>query len=81
MPDGVKEIEITIVPVDSKRRRKVVRIPLDFLPKRPPKTTKVSIHTTFTDVNTLRLEIKDEGLGELFPSSGAHVVQEVGLWD
>ena len=81
MPDGVKEIEITIVPVDSKRRRKVVRIPLDFLPKRPPKTTKVSIHTTFTDVNTLRLEIKDEGLGELFLSSGAHVVQEVGLWD
>ena len=80
IPDGIKELEITIIPVDN-RKRKVVRIPLDFLPARPPKTTKISIHTTFTDVNTFRLEIRDEGLGELFPSSGARVVQEVGLWD
>ena len=81
MPEGVRDIEVTIIPVDNSRRRKIVRIPLDFLPKRPPRTTKVSIRTTFSDVNTLRLEIRDEGLGELFPASGAHTVQEVGLWD
>ena len=80
MPDNAKELEITIIPVDN-RKRKVVRIPLDFIPARPPRTTKISIHTSFTDVNTLRLEIRDEGLGELFPASGAYVVQEVRLWD
>ena len=68
--DGQKEIEFIISPLDSKKK-KLVRIPLAGFPERPPKT--------FTDEGTMTMSIRDKGFGELFPSSGAVVKQEVNL--
>ena len=76
--DGQKEIEFTISPLDSKKK-KLVRIPLTGFPERPPKTTRVELKVAFTDEGTMTMSIRDKGFGELFPSSGAVVKQEVKL--
>ena len=76
--DGQNEIEFTITPLDSKKK-KLVRIPLDGFPERPPRTTRVGLKIGFTDEGTMMTVIEDKGFGELFPSSGAVVRQEVSL--
>ena len=76
--DGQKEIEFIISPLDSKKK-KLVRIPLAGFPERPPKTTRIELKVAFTDEGTMTMSIRDKGFGELFPSSGAVVKQEVNL--
>ena len=76
--DGQKEIEFIISPLDSKKK-KLVRIPLAGFPERPPKTTRIELKVAFTDEGTMTMSIRDKGFGELFPSSGAVVKQEVKL--
>ena len=76
--DGQKEIEFIISPLDSKKQ-KLVRIPLAGFPERPPKTTRIELKVAFTDEGTMTMSIRDKGFGELFPSSGAVVKQEVNL--
>ena len=80
IPYNTKTIDFTIVPMDA-HQRKIVRIPLDFLPNRPPKTSIVSIRMIFKTDDVIELTLKDEGFGELFPSTGKSVTQEVCLWD
>ena len=76
--DGQKEIEFTITPLDSKRK-KLVKIPLTGFPDRPARTTRVQLNLGFLDENTMTVMIKDKGFGELFAASGAVVRQEVSL--
>jgi len=80
IPSGISSLDMTIIPIES-RRRKVVHIPLDFLPKRPPKTTMIDVTVSFTNSHTMNITIKDAGFGELFPASSASITQEVDLWD
>lgn len=80
IPDGVSELELTVLPPDT-RKRKIVRIPLSFLPERPRKTTRISLSTSFPDEHTLVVELRDAGFGELFPKTDAGIRQEVRLWD
>ena len=42
--DGQNEIEFTITPLDSKKR-KLVRVPLSGFPERPPRTTRAVSYT------------------------------------
>ena len=76
--DGQSEIEFTITPLDSKKR-KLVRVPLSGFPDRPPRTTRVGLKVGFTNEETMMMVIEDKGFGELFPASGAVVRQEVSL--
>lgn len=76
--DGQSEIEFTITPLDSKKR-KLVRVPLSGVPDRPPRTTRVGLKVGFTNEETMMMVIEDKGFGELFPASGAVVRQEVSL--
>lgn len=76
--DGANEVEFTITSLDSKKKR-LVRIPLEGFPKRPPRTTRIEMSMGFTDEETLVAVIKDKGFGELYPASGAVVRKEVNL--
>ena len=76
--DGQNEIEFTITPLDSKKK-KLVRIPLSGFPERPPRTTRVELKVGFTDEETMMMVIEDKGFGELFPATKAVVKQEVSL--
>ena len=76
--DDQSEIEFTITPLDSKKK-KLVRIPLSGFPERPPRTTRVELKVGFTDEETMMMVIEDKGFGELFPATKAVVKQEVSL--
>lgn len=76
--EGSNEVEVTITPLDSKKK-KLVRIPLSEFPKRPSRTTRVEMNLAFINEETMVIVIKDKGFGELFPASDAVVRQEVRI--
>jgi len=80
LPGNSSELIMEVAPFDA-RRKKIVRIPLSFLPKRPVKTQKISFHAFFSDSRTMAVEVSDAGFGELFPKTDACIRQEVQLWD
>lgn len=76
--DGQDYVEFQLAPLHSRETR-LVRIPLEGFPKRPPRTTRVQIQVGFLDERTMAVAIKDKGFGEMFPASDAVVKQEVML--
>ena len=75
--DGQEEIELIITSPQNPKQKRLVRIPLEGFPKRPPKTTRVRIAVGFLDERTMVVKIVDRGFGELFPKTDAEIRQEV----
>ncbi|MEE0221664.1 MAG: DUF5716 family protein, partial [Lachnospiraceae bacterium] len=61
--DGQEEIELIITSPQDPRQKRLVRIPLEGFPKRPPKTTRVRIAVGFLDERTMVVKIVDRGFG------------------
>ena len=78
IPDADKDITFTVTPLDV-RKRKIIRIPLEGFPKRPPRTTRIRVEVSFLDERTMQVVLKDRGFGELFPATEYQVRQEVML--
>ncbi len=76
IPERQDSIDLVVTPLDVKQA-KTVTIPLEGFPKRPERTTKVRIQVSFLDERTMDVKLKDQGFGELFPSSGVEIRQEV----
>jgi hypothetical protein len=76
IPENQDYIEFVLTPVDV-RKKKLVTIPLEGFPVRNDRTTKVRVLVTFLDGCTMDVRLKDQGFGELFPSSGVQIRQEV----
>ena len=66
--DKEESIELCIQTIDRSETRQI-RVPLDGLPKRPNKTTRLRLSITFTGVRECRIDVKDCGFGEWFPAS------------
>lgn len=75
---GSPEVEFSIVPLDP-RKKKLVKISLDDFPKRPDRTTRISLSLGFTDEKTMIAVIRDLGFGELFTPTDKVIKQEVSL--
>ena len=80
IPNGINTLELSVIPMEARQRRKV-RIPLDFLPQRPNRTTMISLKVSFNDSRTMLVDIRDLGFGELYPATDAHLSREVRLWE
>lgn len=78
IPSQQDYVEFIVTPQDVKKK-KTVSIPLEGFPKRPDRTTRVQIQISFLDERTMDVKLKDQGFGELFPSSGIQIRQEVML--
>lgn len=78
--DSINDIELTLLPIEQ-RRKKIVRVNLDFLPVRANKTRRIDIKTSFKDARTLVLDISDDGFGDFYKKTDAKIVHEVDLWD
>lgn len=78
IPEKQNAVELEVTPFDSKKK-KAVTILLEGFPERPEKTTRVRIELAFLDEKTMKVTLTDRGFGELFPASGAKIVQEVML--
>lgn len=76
--DGQDYVDLSITPLDVKKKR-TVRIPLEGFPERPDRTTRLGVTVGFLDENTMAVAIQDKGFGELFPATGAMVRQEVQI--
>ncbi len=76
--DNEDGIELLIQSID-KSEEKTIRISLDGLPKRPPKTTKIRLDVQFTGPRECRIHAVDAGFGEWFPSSGAQWTERLKI--
>ena len=76
IPDQQNTVDFIVTPLDAKQKKNV-SIPLEGFPKRPERTTRVQIQISFLNERTMDVKLKDQGFGELFPSSGVEIRQEV----
>jgi len=71
-------VEFVLQPMQGDAVLKV-NLPLEGLPKRPNKATRLLISVAFLSVDRLRVEVKDLGFGELFPSTDLCWTEDVDL--
>ena len=76
--DGAEPVELEVTPAGSRDSKKVL-VWLDEFPARDHFTTRVEINAAFTAENILTLWIRDLGFGELYPTSGKIVKQEIRI--
>ncbi|MCR4716746.1 MAG: hypothetical protein K5656_06160 [Lachnospiraceae bacterium] len=67
--DNTNRIEIDLYDNDKEELIQEF-IEIKGLPKRPPKTTKLSISVNFTDEKRGEICIKDKGFGTMYPTTG-----------
>lgn len=66
--DQEEEIEIIVNPL-MKREKEVFLIHIGTIKGRPNKTTRLTLKVKFIDGNTCAINVKDQGFGELYPTS------------
>lgn len=79
IPKSQKYVDIEIDSVDRYKPSRTLRMELSDFPVRPDRCTRISVEIKFLNLNTLQIEIKDLGFGEIFPSSGKSVIQTFNL--
>lgn len=80
VPDNSEIIDINVVSVDGKDKKNIP-ILLDFLPKRPIKTRRIFLKSSFLNNKIMNLEIADAGFGDMYPVTDAKRNIEVSIWD
>ena len=73
--DDVRTVELTVTPVGSARVETIL-LPLDDLPQRPNKTTRIEIIVSFLSEQKMTVRVVDKGFGDLFPSTGMVIRQD-----
>ncbi len=64
-----KEVVFIITPLDGKGVEEI-KMELVGLPARPNRTTRLRINIKFETETKIKIDVKDLGFGEIFPSSG-----------
>lgn len=71
-------VELVVSPVDQVKRT-YFKITLDGFPERENRTTRIRLTSCFTEAGKLKLQIRDQGFGSLFPASKAEICEEIEL--
>lgn len=74
--DNQNYLEFVITPSDPKKKKEVKMI-LEGFPERTDKTVRVQVQIGFLDENIMAVAVRDKGFGDLYPSTGAMIRQEV----
>ena len=69
LPDGAQELLLGVQNAVTGETRRYP-IPLEGLPERPEKTTKLLVRAKYLKEQLLQVSVRDMGFGELFPASG-----------
>lgn len=64
-----REINLICTPVTGGAQRKLT-VPLDGIPDRPDRTTRIRVLLTMPESDRLRVQVTDMGFGDIFPSEG-----------
>ena len=67
--DDVEEL-VFVVGTFGEKQKKKIAMSLPGLPKRPNKTTRLSLSLGYVSQKICRVVVKDLGFGDMFPSSG-----------
>lgn len=70
--DGCDSLELTVRRVDPSGITKV-RVPLQELPERPPRMTRMEVTIAFLEEDYMMVKVRDEGFGEWYPASGKEI--------
>ena len=76
--DDMDSLFLTVTKHGEKEGR-MVEIPLHEFPKRPNRTTRISVILTFTSERDVTVRVVDRGFGEFFPSENAMIKREIHL--
>ena len=77
--DGMEDLVFVVNSMgDNEKKRVVMRLP--GLPKRPRKTTRLSLDLSYVSPEKCEITVKDLGFGEMFPKSGK-VWKETVNWE
>ena len=76
--DDLKNIELTVSAAVTGRTAKIF-IPLDELPKRPNKTTRIEFIVSFSSEHLMTVRIIDRGFGDLFPATDKVIRQDCSI--
>ena len=76
--DNTEEL-VFVVGAAGESEKKRVAMPLPGLPKRPNKTTRLSLELKYISRKECRITVKDLGFGDMFPGSGK-VWKETAQW-
>lgn len=79
IPFGQDYIDLNIEAVEAGKESRIIRIPLDGFPKRPDRTTRVSMEISFSDRDKMAVTVRDKGFGDIFPKSDAYIYEEIDL--
>ena len=80
LPHDQNYMDIDITPVDKLKSRKTVRVMLDNFPKRPDRCTKLAVSISFDDCDSMNINVRDLGFGELYPASDVEVSEKVNIY-
>ena len=79
MPCGQDYIDFIINPhgLNAEKQRKRVMLP--ELPGREDRATRLSVEIEALSAKAVKIKISDMGFGDIFPSSGAVLTEEIGI--
>lgn len=66
--DDMEELVFTVAKMGQEKQKMSMKLP--GLPKRPNKTTRLSLELSYTSCGECQIQVRDLGFGELYPSSG-----------
>ena len=78
LPDEAQELLLGLQNAVTGETRRYP-IPLEGLPERPAKTTKLLIHAKYIQEQVLQVRVQDMGFGDLFPATGKNWELEIDL--
>ena len=78
LPDGAQELLLGVQNAVTGETRRYP-IPLEGMPERPAKTTKLLIHAKYSQEQVLQVRVQDMGFGDLFPGTGKTWELEISL--
>ena len=79
MPKKQDYIDIDIEPSDKNNPKRTVRVDLKELLKRPDRCTRLSVEMYFESEGLLKLNVRDQGFGEIFAASGDMITESIRL--
>lgn len=79
IPHEQEHIDFQIEPFDRGKNRRTARAMLAGFPERPDRTTRVALDLSFHGTDRADVCLTDLGFGELFPTSGKRIYEEITL--